>query len=96
MGARAMHMVPEARYAVNHLAVLPMWYSRLATITSPKGLDLALTSHCTHYRTSNFPTNDTNCRVHFWEVPYSYANSPKPNGPDTINLVEKMGSRTGL
>ena len=23
-------------------------------------------------------------------------NEPKPNGPDTINLVEKMGSRTGL
>ena len=24
------------------------------------------------------------------------ANEPKPNGPDTINLVEKMGLRTGL
>ena len=24
------------------------------------------------------------------------ANEPKPNGPDTMNLVEKMGSRTGL
>ena len=23
-------------------------------------------------------------------------NEPKPNGPDTINLVEKMGSRIGL
>ena len=24
------------------------------------------------------------------------ANEPKPNGPDTMNLVEKMGSRNGL
>ena len=23
-------------------------------------------------------------------------NEPKPNGPDTINLVEKMGLRIGL
>ena len=23
-------------------------------------------------------------------------NEPKPNRPDTINLVEKMGSRTGF
>ena len=36
------------------------------------------------------------CRVHFWEVLYCQANEPKPNEPDTINLVEKMGSRTGL
>ena len=63
VGARATHMAPEARWAVNRLAYLPLWYSRLATIASPREFDPALTSHCTHHRTSNLPTDDVNCRV---------------------------------
>ena len=60
---RATHMVPEARWAVNHLAVLLLWRSRLATIVSPREFGPALTSYCTHHRTSNFPTDGANCRV---------------------------------
>ena len=56
-------MVPEACWAVNHLAVLLLWCSRLATITSPREFDPTLTSHCTHHHTSNLPTNGANCRV---------------------------------
>ena len=62
VGARATHMVPEAHWAVNHLAVLLLWHSRLATIASPREFGLALTSYCTHHRTSNFPTDGANCR----------------------------------
>ena len=63
VGVRATHMVPEARWAVNRLAVLPLWYSRPGTIASPREFDPALTSHCTHHRTSNLPTDGANCRV---------------------------------
>ena len=45
--------------------------------------------------TEVLPTDSANCKVHFWEVLYCWTNEPKPNGPDTINLVEKTGSRTG-
>ena len=58
-----MHMVSEAHWAVNRLAVLPLWYSRPATIASPREFDPALTSHCTHHRTSNLPTDGANSRV---------------------------------
>ena len=63
VGAKATHMVPEARWAVNRLAILLSWHSRLATIVSPKEFGPVLTSYCTHYRTSNFPTDGANCRV---------------------------------
>ena len=36
------------------------------------------------------------CRSIFGRFFAVGVNEPKPNGPDTINLVEKMGSRTGL
>ena len=45
--------------------------------------------------TQVLPTDGANYRVHFWEVLYCWTNEPKPNGLDTINLVEKMDSRTG-
>ena len=61
--AHATHMMSEARWTVNHLAVIPLWYSKLATITSPKELNPALTNRCIHHRTSNFPTDGTNCKV---------------------------------
>ena len=67
MGARATHMVLEARRAVNHLAVFPLWYSRLATITSPRELDLALTS-CLIIALATFPTDGANCRVVVFEL----------------------------
>ena len=41
----------------------PPWHSRLATIVSPREFGPALTSYCTHHRTSNFPTDGANCRV---------------------------------
>ena len=63
VGANATHVMSEARWAVNHLVVLPLWYSRLATITSPRGLDPALTNCCIHHRTSNLPIDGANCRV---------------------------------
>ena len=63
VGALATHMMSKAHWAVNHLAVLPLWYSRLPTITSPRGLDPTLTNRYTHHRTSNFPTDGANCKV---------------------------------
>ena len=60
-------MVLEARRAVNHLAVFPLWYSRLATITSPRELDLALTS-CLIIALATFPTDGANCRVVVFEL----------------------------
>ena len=63
IGAKATHMVPEACWAVSHLAILPLWYSRLATVTSPREFDPTFTSHFTHHRTSNLPIDDANCRV---------------------------------
>ena len=38
MGARAMHMVSEVPRTVHHLAILLVYHSRLATITSHRGL----------------------------------------------------------
>ena len=58
-----MHMVPEARWARSLLAILLLWPSRLAIIVSPWEFGPALTSYRTHRRTSNFPTDGTNCRV---------------------------------
>ena len=63
VGARATHMVLEARWAGNLLAVLLLWPNRLATIVSPREFGPALTSYRTHYHTSNFPTSGANCRV---------------------------------
>ena len=60
-------MVLEGRWAVNRLAVLLLWHSRLATIASPREFNPTLTSYCTHHRTSNFPTNGTICRVSVFE-----------------------------
>ena len=34
MGAQAMHMVSEVPRTMHHLAILPVYHSRLATITS--------------------------------------------------------------
>ena len=50
-----MHMVPDARWAGNFLAVLLLWPSRLAIIVSPWEFGPALTSYRTHRRTSNSP-----------------------------------------
>ena len=69
---------------MNHLAVLPLWYSRLTTITSPKELDPALTSCCTHHRTSNLPTDVANCRVSVFK--------PSPLQRICRELVQKFGS----
>ena len=55
VGTRAMHIVPDARWARNLLAVLHLRPSRLAIIISPWGFGPALTSYCTYRRTSNFP-----------------------------------------
>ena len=63
VGARATHMVPKAYWAVNHLAVLPLWHNSLATIASPREFVPALTSHCTHHRTSNLPIDGANCKI---------------------------------
>ena len=38
MGARVIHMVSEVPRTVHHLAILPVYHSRLATITSHQGL----------------------------------------------------------
>ena len=46
--------------------------------------------------TQVLPTDGANCRVRFGSFFSIGVNEPKPNGPDTINLVEKMGSKTGL
>ena len=70
VGAKATHMVLEARWAGNLLAVLLLWPNRLATIVSPREFGPALTSYCTHRCTSNFPTNGANCRIAvFWPGP---------------------------
>ena len=63
VGARAMHMVSEARWVENLLAVLLLWPSRLATIVSLREFGPVSTSYRTHCRTSNFPTDGANCRV---------------------------------
>ena len=38
IGAQAMHMVSEVPRTVHHLAILPVYHSRLTTITSHQGL----------------------------------------------------------
>ena len=51
---RTAHMVPNAHWAGNLLAVLHLRPSRLAIIVPPWEFGLALTSYHTHRRTSNF------------------------------------------
>ena len=58
-----MHMVPEARWTRNLLAVLLLWPSKLAAIVSLREFGPTLTSYRTHRRTNNFPIDDANCRV---------------------------------
>ena len=77
-------MVLEARRVVNRLAVLPLWYNRLATIASPREFDPALISHCTHHCTSNLPTNGANYRVSVFR--------PDPLQWICTELVQKLGS----
>ena len=84
VGARATHMVPEARWAVNRLVVLPLWYSRLATRASTREFNPDLISHCTHHRTSNLPTDGANCRVSVFK--------PGPLQRICRELVQKLGS----
>ena len=38
MGAQAMHVVSEVPRTMHHLAILPVYHSKLATITSHRGL----------------------------------------------------------
>ena len=63
VGAKATHIMPKTRWAVNRLAILLLWHSRLATIVSLREFGPVLTNYCTHHRTSNFLTDGTNCRV---------------------------------
>ena len=55
VGMRAMHMVPDACWAGNLLAVLHLRPSRLAIIVPPWEFGPVLTSYRTHHRTSNSP-----------------------------------------
>ena len=87
VGAQAMHMMSEACWAVNHLAVLLLWYSRLTIITSPRGLDPALTSRCTHHRTSNFPQTAPIVGSQFSDWAHGWVGS-RPSGSITMNFVE--------
>ena len=80
VGTRATHIVPEACWAVSLLAVLLLWPSTLAIIVSPWKFGLALTS----YRTSNFPTDGTNCRVTVF--------GPSPLQWICKEWVQKLGS----
>ena len=63
VGTRATHMVPDACWARDLLAVLHLRPSRLAIIISPWEFGPALTSYRTHRHTSNIPTDGANCRV---------------------------------
>ena len=87
VGARATHMMLEAHWAVNHLAVLPLWYSRLTTITSPRGLDPALANCCTHHRTSNSPQTAPIVGSRFSDWAYGWVGS-RPSGPIIVNFVK--------
>ena len=77
-------MVPEACWAMNRLAVLLSWHSRLATIVSPREFGPVLTNYCTHHRTSNFPTDSASCRVSVF--------GPSPLQWIYKELVQKLGS----
>ena len=55
VGTRAAHTMLEACWVVSLLAVLLLWPSKFAIVISPWDFGPALTSYCTHCRTSNFP-----------------------------------------
>ena len=84
VGTRATHMVPEARWAGSLLAVLLLWPSKLAIIVSPWKFGPTLTS----YRTSNFPTDDANCRVTVF--------GPSPLQWICKEWVQKLGSNEAM
>ena len=47
--------------------------------------------------TQVLPTNDVNCRVSVWGVSFTVdVGEPKPNRPNTMNLVEKRAQELGL
>ena len=76
-------MMPNARWAGDLLAILHLRPNRLAIIVSPWEFGPALTSYCTHRRTSNLPTDGANCRVTIF-------------GPSPLQWICRVWPKVGL